>query len=393
MTQKPAILGGEPTFAPPLPFARPTIEEPTAVLRRIEAALTSGMVTNGPMVRELEERTAAMLDVDECVAVASCTLGLMLVIQALDPQGPVVVPSFTFSATAHAVTWNGRQINFADCDPETWLLRPDDVTGSPSLIVGVHVSGVPSDVVGLTRRASELGSELIFDAAHGAGSRTVLDGRLRPLGGFGRAEVFSLTPTKVMSGAEGGLVATNDAVLADRLRIARDYGNPGDYDTRFAGLNARLSELHAALALESLDHLAARVAHRNSVATRYRMGLGQLPGIGFQAVPDGDVSSYKDFTILVDADEFGCSRDAVVAALAAEGIATRKYYSPPVHRQQAYAHVPTPELPVSDDLAARVVSLPIWSHLPEDVVDRVCAAFQAIQSHAAEVETSSATAT
>ncbi len=385
MSQLPAILGGDPVFAESLPFARPTIEEPQAVLKRIGDALESGYVTNGPMVRELEERVAESLQVEHCVAVASCTLGLVLVIQALQPSGPVVMPSFTFSATAHAAAWNAAQISFADCDRQTWTLGPEHVSGSPSLIVGVHVSGVPCDVDGLTKLAKESGAEIIFDAAHGAGSMTTTEQGPRPLGGFGRAEVFSLTPTKVLSGAEGGLVATNDAALAEHMRLARDYGNPGDYDTLFNGLNARLSEPHAAMALQSLDHLAERVAHRNAVARRYHDVLGELPGVDFQAVPEGATSSYKDFSILIDRQNFGCDRDEVVSALHAEGVQTRKYYFPPVHRQTAYKDVSSPDLPVTNELSGSVVSLPIWSHLPLETVDRVGQAMHRIHSHAAAI--------
>ncbi len=381
MTDRPALLGGTPAFPDGLVFVRPTIEDQGAVLSRVMESLGSGMVTNATHVRELEERAAEAFRVEHCVAVASCTVGLMLVIQALDPPGPVVVPSFTFSATAHAVRWNSRDILFADCDPDTWCLGPDQVRGEPALIIGVHVSGVPCDVDGLQAKATELGADLVFDAAHGAGS--LIGGR--PLGGFGQAEVFSLTPTKVLSGAEGGLITTNNPELAAHLRLARDYGNPGDYDTRFAGLNARLSELHAAMALASLDHLEERVEHRNRVADRYRTWASEIPGVGVQRVPAGSRSSYKDLTILIDAAAFGCSRDRVVEALRAEGIQTRPYYSPPVHRQTAYRDVASPELPVTDRLASQVTSLPIWSHMPLEHADRVGAALARIQSHAADV--------
>ncbi len=320
-----------------------------------------------------------------CVAVASCTVGLMLVVQALAPQGPVLVPSFTFSATAHAVRWNGLPILFADCDPDTWCLGPDHIWGEPALIVGVHVSGVPCDVDGLEAATTRQGADLVFDAAHGAGSRVLSRGHTRPLGGFGVAEVFSLTPTKVLSGVEGGLITTDDAALADHLRTARNYGNPGDYDTRFAGLNARLSEFHAAVALASLERLEERVERRNALADRYRESLRELPGIGFQRTPAGCRSSVKDFTILVAGEEFGCDPEAVVEALRAEGIPTRRYYAPPVHRQAAYHDVTSPRLPVTERLAAQVVSLPIWSHMDDETADRVCAAFERIHLHAAEI--------
>jgi dTDP-4-amino-4,6-dideoxygalactose transaminase len=382
----PAFLGGTPAFDPPLPFARPTIEDPDVVLDRLDGVFAGGMLTDGPLVRELEERIAEAFEVRHCVAVSSATVGLMLVLQAVDPQGTVLLPSFTFSATAHAARWNGADIAFADCDPDTWTLRAGDVYGAPSVVVGVHVSGLPADVVALQELANEQRLFLVFDAAHGSGSRVTIGAKSRPVGGFGLAEVFSLTPTKVMSSAEGGLVTTNDASLADHLRVARNYGNPGDYDTRFVGLNARLSELHAALALESLDHLEDRVEYRNEVATRYHEVLGGIPGVGFQHVPSWARSSYKDFTILLDEEAFGASRDSVATALGADGVQTRKYYSPPVHRQKAYADVVSPELPVTDRLAAQVISLPIWSHLPLEEVDRVGEVFAAIQEHATEVQ-------
>jgi dTDP-4-amino-4,6-dideoxygalactose transaminase len=385
VTRLPALLGGSAAFSPSLAFVRPTVEEPEAIAATVQKVLESGHLTDGPHARELEERIAQAVGVAHCVAVSSCTIGLMLVVQALDLQGPAVVPSFTFSATAHALHWNRVPILFADCDPATWCLRPSDVYDDPELIVGVHVSGVPCDVEGLARIAAERGAVLVFDAAHGAGSLVHTRQGIRPLGGFGLAEVFSLTPTKVLSSAEGGLITTDDEALADRLRVARNYGNPGDYHTRFPGLNARLSELHAAVALSSLEHLEERVEQRNEVATRYRRTLSEVPGVGFQEVPAGTRSSYKDFTILVDGERFGCPRDGVVVALRAEGVETRPYYSPPVHRQPAYEAVPSPPLPVTERLSSQVISLPIWSHMPMETVDRVCEALTAIQANAERI--------
>ena len=385
MTDRPAILGGPPAFDPPLPFAQPTLENKEKVEELIAASLESGWLTDGPLTRRLEERVGEQFGVEHCIAVSSCTTGLLFVIQALGLDGVVALPSFTFTATAHAVRWNALQPQFLDCDPATWCVGPDEIAGEPDALIGVHVSGVPCDVEGLERSASQRGIPLIFDAAHGAGSSVHGPMGSRPLGGSGLAEVFSLTPTKVLSGAEGGLVTTNDAALAEHVRLAKNYGNPGDYNTRFPGLNGRLSELHAALALVALDHLEERVEHRNRVAARYREILQDVPGVAWQLVSPGDRSSFKDFTILIDETAFGCSRDDVVAALAAEGINTRKYYSPPVHRQQAYADVDTPILPVTDRLGDQVVSLPIWSHLPLEDVERVAGAIVQIQVHAGSI--------
>jgi dTDP-4-amino-4,6-dideoxygalactose transaminase len=265
---------------------------------------------------------------------------------------------------------------FADIRPDDLLLDPDAVARSvgvrTSAILATHTYGTPCDVEALGRLAGDNGIRLFFDAAHAFGSRR---GQAM-VGGFGDAEVFSLSPTKVLIAGEGGIIATNDDSLAERCRVGRDYGNPGDYDTRFVGLNARMSELHAATALASFEDLEERIAQRNQLAERYRKVLADVPGIDFPAVAEGDRSTYKDFTILIDPDSFGMDAAAAAAALAAEGIQTRRYYSPPVHRQRAYRWVGPANggLPETDRAAARVLTLPLWTPMADEQVDGVGAA-------------------
>jgi dTDP-4-amino-4,6-dideoxygalactose transaminase len=373
---RPAVDGGRPLFPDGLPLARPSIADPEAVAAAAGDILTSGVLTNGPFVRRLEARAAEYLEVRHCVAVASCTAGLMLVLRASGLSGDVVLPSFTFSASAHAVAWNGLRPVFADIRPDDLLLDPEAVARSTGLrtsaILATHTYGTPCDVEALTRLARRDGIRLFFDAAHAFGSRR---GQAM-IGGFGDAEVFSLSPTKVLIAGEGGIIATNDDSLAERCRIGRDYGNPGDYDTRFVGLNARMSELHAATALASFEDLEERILRRNQIAERYRKVLGDLPGVGFPAVAEGDRSTYKDFTIVVDGERFGMDAASLAGALAAEGVQTRRYYFPPVHRQRAYRWVgpANGELPETDRAAARVLTLPLWTGMRDDQVDGVGAA-------------------
>lgn len=370
---RPAILGGPPAFPGGLPLARPTVADPDAVARAAESILASGVLTNGPFVRELEARAAGYLGVRHCVAVASCTAGLMLVLRASGLSGDVVLPSFTFSASAHAIAWNGLRPVFADISPHNLLLDPAAAARATgvrtSAILATHTYGTPCDVEGLERVARRGGIRLFFDAAHAFGSSRGAS----MVGGFGDAEVFSLSPTKVLIAGEGGIIATNDDVLAERCRIGRDYGNPGDYDTRFVGLNARMSELHAATALASFEDLDERIARRNELADRYHKVLGDLPGISFPVVADGDRSTYKDLTILIDPERFGSDADAVAGALDAEGIQTRRYYSPPVHRQRAYRSLERANgpLPVTDRAAARVLTLPLFTGMTDEHVDLV----------------------
>jgi dTDP-4-amino-4,6-dideoxygalactose transaminase len=371
--QRPAIDGGQPVFPDGLPLARPVIADPASVADAAAAILDSGVLTNGPYVRRLEERAAEYLGVRHCVAVCSCTAGLMLVLRASGLSGDVVLPSFTFSASAHAVVWNGLRPAFADIRPDDLLLDPAAVARSAgvrtSAILATHTYGTPCDTEALGRLARDNGIRLFFDAAHAFGSRR----GDKMVGGFGDAEVFSLSPTKVLIAGEGGIIATNDDSLAERCRVGRDYGNPGDYDTRFVGLNARMSELHAATALASFSDLEERIGRRNQLAERYRKVLDELPGITFPAVADTDRSTYKDFTILIDPEEFGMDAAAVAAALAAEGIQTRRYYAPPVHRQRAYRWVGPANgaLPQTDRAAARVLTLPLWTGMDDEQVDGV----------------------
>ncbi|HEV8421596.1 MAG TPA: DegT/DnrJ/EryC1/StrS family aminotransferase [Actinomycetota bacterium] len=361
----PAIHGGSPAFPEGLPFMRPSVPDEEAVLGRLKSILASGMLTNGPFVRELEERAADYLGVRHCVAVSSCTAGLMLALQAADASGDAVLPSFTFAATAHAAAWNQLRPVFTDVDPDTLTLSPEAAARAigvrTSVILATHTFGTPCAVEELSSLARSSGVKLVFDAAHAFGSRR----GGTPVGGFGDAEVFSLSPTKVLVASEGGLIATNNDLLAERCRIGRDYANPGDYNCLFVGLNARMSEIHAAFALASLEDLEERIERRNELAAMYKEALEDVPGIGFPSVGESDRSTYKDFTVLVEPSEFGIGAAELAEALAAEGIQTKRYYSPPVHTMQAYRSLggKNGSLPVTDAVAKRVLTLPLWSSM------------------------------
>ncbi|HXY73304.1 MAG TPA: DegT/DnrJ/EryC1/StrS family aminotransferase [Actinomycetota bacterium] len=372
--------GGTPAFPDGLAFLYPRLPDTEALVEALRGILESRQLTNGRVVREFESRAAEYLGVSHCVAVSSCTAGLMLVLRAANLSGDVILPSFTFTATAHAVAWNALRPVFADVDPDTLTLSPTAAARAAgvraSAILATHTFGTPCDVDALGEIAVRNGLRLVYDAAHAFGSRH----GSTPIGGFGDAEVFSLSPTKVLVAGEGGLIATNDKLLAERCRIGRDYANPGDYDCQFYGLNARMSEIHAAVALASLDGLDDRLARRSELAERYWMGLERVPGISWPVLRKGDRSTYKDFTILVDPDAFGMSAASLAAALRAEGVQTRRYYAPPVHAQRAYRDVPTTNghLAVTERVAERVLTLPLWIDMSEEDVDLVVEAVRRI---------------
>lgn len=360
-------------------FIRPTLPALDTVLADYARYYAEGMVTNGALVARLEAAVAERLQVSHCVALSSCTSGLMLVLRALDLQGEVILPSFTFFATGHAVLWNGLRPVLADCTADSWTLDPDDVerriTERTSAILAVHLYGNPCRIERLAAIARRHKLKLIFDAAHAIGSSAAG----RPIGQFGDAEVFSLSPTKLLVAGEGGLVTTNDAVLARRLRAARNYGDTGTYDPELLGLNARMSEFHAALALAGLPLLDMKVARHNRIAETYTELLRSMPGVSFQHVQPEDTSTYKDFSILIDRGVSRLTRDTLADVLLGENVETKKYFFPPLHRQKLFAGWGTGDrgLVQTDRISEGVLSLPIYESLPDETVAQVA---QAIRS-------------
>jgi dTDP-4-amino-4,6-dideoxygalactose transaminase len=386
MSNKPAVLGNKPIFESIVPLVRPVLPGFADMAEGVRGILESGMVTKGQYVSAFEEANAAHLGVKHAIAVSSCTTGLMLTFRGLGLMGDVVVPSFTFMATVSALVWAGLRPVFADVDPGTTNLDPAAaeamITPDTSAIVAVHNFGNPADIDALQAVARRHDLKLIFDSAHGFGA--LYQGV--PVGAQADAHVFSLSPTKLLVAGEGGIVATNNDELADAIRIGREYGNSGNYDSAFAGFNARMPEFNALLGLHSLRCLEDAARHRNEVAAMYQEGLGRLPGIGLQQVCAGNRCSFKDFSITVDPNVFGLTRDELAWALAAENVDTRKYYDPPAHRQTAYRQfAPTGDLVNTDLLASRSLSLPIWSHMDGETVMGICRAIERVYESAVDV--------
>jgi dTDP-4-amino-4,6-dideoxygalactose transaminase len=385
---RPAILGGTPILTDPVALARPTLTVDPDLVATFGDVLSSGIITKGRHLLALEREVADLLGVEHVVVVSSCTSGLMLTLRCLGLSGEVVLPSFTFMASGHAAVWNGLDPVFADIDPHTFGVAPDrveeEVTERTAALLAVHTFGSPCDVEALSKIAAERGIPLVIDAAPAFGGRYP-DGSM--IGTRGTAEIFSLSPTKPFTTGEGGIIATNDGDLARELRIGREYGNPGDYDSLFIGLNARMPELSAVLGRHNLPHLPALIERRQQLADRYRAGLSEVDGIGFQQIPLGARSTYKDFCLTISAPEFLLDRDTLAEALRAEGVATRTYFDPPLHRQTAYQRfdVSRKSYPHSEELAGRVLAVPLYSHMPEHLVDQICEVIARIHQHGPEI--------
>ena len=389
MNNQPALLRGRPIFDSKVHIVKPLLPAFSELSPGVQDILDSGMVTKGRYLRAFETAVAQHLGVKHAIALSSCTTGLMLTYKGLDLTGDVVVPSFTFMATVSSLVWAGLRPVFADVDLGTTNLDPAAaeaaITPETSAIVAVHNFGNPADIEGLQAVADRHSLRLIFDAAHGFG--TLYKGV--PVGPQGDANVYSLSPTKLLIAGEGGIVATNHDDLAEKIRIGREYGNDGNYDSIFAGINARMPELSALLGLHSLRLLEVAARRRNELVALYRTRLGRLPGIGLQEVRAGNRNSYREFSILVDPDAFGMTRDDLAAALVAENIDTRRYYEPPVHRQTAYCkYAPlNGQLPSTEILSSRSLALPIWSQMDTCTVADICEALERIHDFADEIRT------
>lgn len=351
-----------------IPVARPELPAFEAYERLLAEIWQSHMLSNfADHAQALEVEAARYLGAAHVRAVVNGDLGLMLALAALDlPEGgECLVPSFTFNSSPSAILWNRLVPVFCDIDPETFNLDPAQLPQRLSArtvaILSTHVFGNPCDAEGLRAIAAEKGIPLLFDAAHAYGSLY----RGRKVGTLGDLEVFSLSGTKPVTSAEGGLISTGRAELAERLLFGRNYGFFGDYNSRFPGINAKMSELHAALGRLTLATVEEAVRRRNAIAARYRENLKRIEGISFQKVDGRDRSTFKDFAILCPH-----STEALAAHLAAHDVQTKRYFLP-AHRMDFFRRFARGGLPHTEAVYEKILCLPIYNELPLAEVDRI----------------------
>ncbi|MDF1563932.1 MAG: aminotransferase class I/II-fold pyridoxal phosphate-dependent enzyme [Deltaproteobacteria bacterium] len=357
-----ALLGGEPAFAEPRVMGRPNLGDREALFRRLSGALERGWLTNGgPLVQELEEKLAERLAVRHCITVCNATIGLELGLKALELEGEVVVPAFTFIATAHAASWVGLDVRFCDVDPATHLIDLDSleqaVSERTSAVVPVHLWGAAAPVDALESFCEERGLRLIFDAAHAFACTA----QGRTIGRFGDLEVFSFHATKFFNAFEGGAVTTEDDDLADRLRAMRNFGGRGAAGWGFPGTNAKMSEASAAMGLTSLEILPEIVARNRENHDAYREELASVPGIALRTYDPGEENNHQYVVVEVDGADFGLTADELVEVLAAENVGTRRYFVPGLHQVPPYRDDPSTRpvpLPVTEQLSERCLLLP-----------------------------------
>ena len=356
-----------------IPAAKPIIgdEERAAV----DAVLRSGMIAQGPQVKAFEEEFSAQVAGGaECVAVNSGTSGLHLGILAagIGPGDEVIVPSFTFAATANSVALTGATPVFADIDPDYFCLDPASVRASVTertkAIMPVHLYGHPADMPALSAIAEEFGLQLFEDAAQAHAAE--LGGRR--VGTFGTFAMFSLYPTKNMTSGEGGMVSCATPEVARTVRLLRNQGMERQYANELVGFNARMTDIHAAIGRVQLTKLTDWTAQRRANAAFLD---AHLEGVVVPKVAEGARHVYHQYTIKVEAD-----RDAIVTALREEyGVGSGVYYPIPNHRLASLQHfAPGLDLPVTEECARQVISLPVHPSLTSEDLERIVTAVNAV---------------
>ena len=369
-----AINGAAPAFADPLHVGRPNIGDRDQFLRLAgEMFDRRWLSNNGPLVVEFEKRVAGHLGVKHCIAMCNGTIALEIAIRALGMTGEVIIPSYTFVATAHALHWQGITPVFADIDPDTHNLDPAAVrrmiTSRTTGIIGVHLWGRPAPVEALQAIADEHGLHLMFDAAHGFGCSH--GGKM--IGSFGRAEVLSFHATKFFNTFEGGAVVTNDDALAETMRLMRNFGFAGFDNVIHPGTNGKMVEVCAAMGLTNLDYIDTVIDANRRNHDAYAAALAGIEGVRLLSF---DTTSKNNFQyVVLEVTEGGAvRRDAILSALHAENVLARKYFWPGCHRMKPYRDL-FPNAGVmlehSQDVADRVIVLPTGTTLPEGAPDLI----------------------
>lgn len=371
-----AILGGQPAFDEVLHVGRPNIGDRQRLLQRINDLLDRRWLTNhGPYVQQFEQSVAERLGVKHCIAMCNATVALEITPRALGLHGEVIVPAFTFVATAHALQWQEITPVFCDIDPQTHNLDPCQVermiTPGTTGIVGVHVWGQPCAVEALSEIAASRNLKLMFDAAHAFGCSY----QGRRIGNFGDAEVLSFHATKFFNTFEGGAVTTNNDELASRIRLMHNFGFAGLDNVVYIGTNGKMSEVAAAMGLTGLESIDEFVAVNYQNYKHYHRELAGTTGIRMLAYDEREQGNYQYVVVEIDEHEAGITRDQLVQILHAENVRARRYFYPGCHRMQPYrSYFPHAGLllPHAERLVQRVLTLPTGTAIGLDEIRRIC---------------------
>lgn len=379
-----AINGAPPAFEQTLHVGHPNIGSRTAFLKYANDIFDRRWLTNnGPLVQEFEKSVSDYLKVRHCVSMCNGTIALEIAIRAIGLKGEVIVPSYTFIATAHALSWQAITPVFADIDPNTHNLDPSAVlrmiTPRTTGIIGVHLWGRAAPIEELRAIADDHGLKLMFDAAHAFGCSH----HDTMIGNFGICEVLSFHATKFFNTFEGGAVVTNDDELAAAMRLMRNFGFAGLDNVIHPGTNGKMIEIAAAMGLVNLDTIDSRIEENYKNHLAYRKALADIPGIKLLSFNESERNNFQYVVVEVD-ESSRVSRDRIVEVLHAENIRARRYFWPGCHRMQPYrALYPHAGLllPNTQRVAQQVIVLPTGNTINENMINDVAAVIRVLMDN------------
>ena len=334
---------------------------------------THWLTNMGPKHKQLQEALGKYLGVENIDLFTNGHMALELTLQAMDLQGEVITTPFTFASTTHAIIRNGLEPVFCDINPVDYTIDveklEDLITDRTSAIMPVHVYGNICNIDEIEKIAHKYGLKVIYDAAHTFGETY----KGRGIGSFGDASCFSFHATKVFNSIEGGAVCFKDNQLGEILYELKNFGIHGPEEVNTVGVNAKMNEFCAAMGLCNLRHLEEEIAKRKKVVERYREHLEGVDGIQLNTENPDVNYNYAYFPIVIEGKRFGTGREEVFDALAKQGINARKYFYPLTNTFSAFkGKYNVVETPVAYRISTSVLTLPLYSDLSFEDVDRVC---------------------
>ena len=384
------IFSNQPEFEEILHIGRPNIGDRNKLYASMDDLLERNWLTNnGPYVQEFESRIADYLNVKHCIAICNGTVALEIAIRATGMKDEVIIPSFTFIATAHSLQWQEVTPVFCDIDPKTYTIDPSlierHITPRTTGIIGVHLWGKPCHVEAMESIANKHNLRLIFDASHSLGCSY----EQKMIGGFGNAEALSFHATKFINSFEGGAVVTNDDDLAMKIRLMKNFGFKGMDNVIYIGTNGKMSEISAAMGLTSLDDIQEFIEINRKNYHAYCKHFKDIKGIRLRTIDENERNNYQYIVIEIDREETGISRDLLVRILQAENIRVRRYFYPGCHRMEPYrSYYPNAGilLPVTEKLGDRVLCLPTGTAIDTETIKKISSILQFVVDNSVEIK-------
>lgn len=344
---------------------------------KIYACLESNVLTNeGSHLKQLEKEIQKYLRVKNISLLCNGTMALLIALKGLNLSGEVITTPFTFSATIHALEWLGLKPVFCDIDQETMCIDAQKIealiTEETSAILGVHVYGMPCDVIRINEIATKHNLKVVYDAAHSF--ITKLDNK--SIGLYGDVSMFSFHATKLFNTIEGGALVYNDKELTDKFYLLKNFGIRDQENIVLPGINGKMNELQAIVGLENLNSLEDEIQRRTEIYDLYNSELANLKGIKLLEYPENVTPSLQYYPIRVDQTFANTSRDEIAEELRKQNIFARKYFYPLCSNYPCYSHINSAKkelLPIANKVSNEILCIPFYGNLKKDIAKTICA--------------------